>query len=845
MRNFRELQEDLNAVGERLHEAGLNEDAVVAVLAPQGTLQVISTIGALAYCVCVPMQPRTTLTEVQEALERFRASAIIVAPQFFAEAEMALGAGIVVIRADERVSPRLWPIEEPRVRSIRPCALPPGTALLMSTSATTDRAKIVPLSSENINASVLARNELLQLADLDRFLLLTSLFHVLGIQNTLAQWLAGGAVIVLGGFETAQCLRMMIELRPTWYNCSPTIHQAILTELEKTSAPQSTSLRFVQSAGAPLPPVVRARLEALLGVPVWNDYGMTEACPIACDADMKGSRVEGSAGRSCYLEIGILNDSGQLLSPGESGEIVVRGPGVFAGYLDDPEANRTAFYGDWFRTGDAGRIDDQGNLFITGRLKEMINRGGEKISPAEVDAAIAVHPAVLEVATFAMPHPTLSEVVACAVVLRPGLQHVTPTDLRRFVGGRLGAFKVPQRIVFVDSIPRGELGKPQRWKLAEQFSVPQTPETIGANREFQLLPAASRDVFFKIREIWVKILGRNDLAIEENFFDAGGDSLSAMNMLAEVDEFFQTEVSKHAADFLDEPTLFRATELVGQPPGLEQAPDPANAMSVHLVGSCQAPVRIYCAPAEQEDGLYFRGLARHLAGRVEVAIVRRPHAAGKQRMHVFEQDGEDMASAIREMQPQGPYVLGGYCYGAMIAAEAVRYIASQGESVRLVLFDAPLPGVPGFLCTTFLLTTGLLRQRRSALSSEHNSFDVVRVLLRRPLWNLISRFSDTFDRLAHFSLVQLLIRSAQKGNFPYYRPRQLSVPVMHFVCENETDKLVRISREGWRSVATAGIREVSVGLDHHNLFHESNLPEMVRALCGWLNDISTSSGEKI
>jgi oxalate---CoA ligase len=845
VRNFRELQEDLSAVGERLGEAGLNEEAVVAVLAPQGPLQVIATMGTLAHCVCMPMQPRTTVTEVKEIIERSGVAALIVAPEFVAEAATAIEMGVIVLHALPAGIAETWKIEMPPARRQQFPSLPAGSRLLMSTSGTTGQARIVPLTAVNLDAGVTTRGQQFGLVEIDRQLLMTSVCHIIGIENTLAQWTAGGSIIATEGFDQSKFSGWLNELRPTWYACAPAVHQAALNLLQQTVASQESTLRFLVSAGAPLPPEVRIRLESLIGAPVFNDYGMTEANPIALDTSLIGAHAAGAVGRPCGLEVCILHDSGRLHASGEIGEISVRGAAVFPGYLNDPEANRVAFRGGWFRTGDAGMLDAEGNLFITGRIKEMINRGGEKISPNEVDAVISAHSAVLDAATFPMLHPTLGEAVACAVVLRPNSSHVNAAELRRFTAERLAAFKVPQRIAFVDSIPRGELGKPQRWKLAEQFSVPQAPESSAASHEFQLLTTASRDVFFKIREIWVRILGRDDLAVEENFFDAGGDSLSAITMLAEVDEFFQSEVSTHAADFLDAPTLFRVTELVGQPPSVEQAPDPSNAMRVHLVGTDQAPIRIYCSPAEQEEGLYFRGLARHLSGLMGVAIVRRPHAAGRQRLHVFEQDGVDMALAIRNTQPRGPYIIGGYCYGAMIAAEAARFLASQREAVRLVLFDAPLAGFPGFLRTAFLLIVGLLRQEQGTTASSQNSLDVARILLRRHFWSLISRFSGTFDKLAHFSLVQTLIRNAQKGYFPYYRPRQLSMPVMHFVCENEADELVRIGREGWRRIATAGVREASVGFDHHNLFHESNLPEMVRVLCGWLNDISTSGVEKI
>ena len=840
VRNYHDLWSELLAVSARLRDAVIGEETTVAVLAPQGTMQVVAAMGVLAHCTCAPLQPRTTVAEVREALERLGAAALVVAPEFAAEAEAARTMGLVVLRVQEGVPAEAWQIDEPKVsRAFHPVA-PPGTALLMSTSGTTGRARIVPLTQRDVNASVAARHRLLQLTAADRLLLVTSLAHLLGLQNTLAQWLAGGSVIASGGFDAERYGQWMRELQPTWYSCSPTVHQAALAWLEGAHLPQPSALRFVQSAGAPLAPEARTRLESLLGAPVWNDYGMTEASPIASDAFLPGGRVEGSAGRSWSLEIGIMHTSGRLLEAGENGEIVVRGPGVFSGYANDPEANGAAFHGDWFRTGDAGYLDDRGNLFISGRIKEMINRGGEKIAPSEVDSALAAHPAVLEAAAFPLPHPTLGEVVACVVVLRPGHPPVTAVELRRFVAGRLAAFKVPHRIQFIDRIPRGELGKPQRWQLAAEFSAPQSLNAINENHEFRQMPVEARDVFFKIREIWTRLLERDDLGIEESFFDAGGDSLAAMNMLAEVDEFFQCNASERAADFLDEPTLFRLTELVGLPPSLEQSPDPSNAMQVFAVRDNGLPVRIFCAPAEQDEGLYFRGLARHLSGLIDLFIVRRPRVAGRQCVHVFERDGADMAAAIRAAQPEGPYVVAGFCYGGVVAAEAARCLDAQHQEVRLVLFDVPLPGFPGLLHTAGVLAGTMLRRAASCevpvqphIPAPQKAEDALPLLLRRPAWTLISRTSRAMALVEHLRPIRWLMRHAQKGYFPFYRARALSMPVLHFLCEDEPVDLMREARQGWRRICRAGVKEDLVGFDHQNVFHEANLPLIVRTLCSW------------
>jgi acyl-CoA synthetase (AMP-forming)/AMP-acid ligase II/thioesterase domain-containing protein len=849
--SYADLSSMLDAVSERMQQADIGEDATVAVLAPQGLLQVLATFGVLRHCVCAPLQPRTTLSEVKVTLARMGATALIATPEFEAEATVAANMGLIVLRATDPLSPDTWSIQRSSIEG-QARSVPKDTVLLLRTSATAGHPKIVPLSTRNLDAAIAARRHSLRLTCADRQLLMTSLCHIIGIENTLAQWLAGGSVIVTSGFDPSQYLHWLSVLQPTWYDCSPAVHQAALVQLERVLPEHS--LRFLQSAGAPLPPDVRNRIEQLLHVPVFNDYGMTEARPIAVDAFLTGDHIAGSAGRACGLEIGIFDSDGILLPAGKEGEIVVRGQALFPGYMNDPEANRMAFDNGWFRTGDAGRLDEDGNLFIIGRLKEMINRGGEKIVPSEVDAAIAAHPAVLEAAAFAIPHPTLGEAVACAVVLREAHFAVTPIDLRRFAAERLASFKVPHRICFVDSIPRGELGKPQRWQLKEKLPVPQSAAAIEGNAQFQKLSPTSRDVFFKIREVWIRTLDRDDLSIDEDFFNAGGDSLAALNMLIDVDSFFQCNTSAQAAHFLDEPTLFRLTEMVGQPMILTEGPADSNEMRVFPVRDSRSGLRLFCAPAEQEEGLYFRGLARHLSGLMDLFIARRSRATAEPGLYTFEQDGADMARAIRTVQPEGPYLIAGFCYGGVIAAEAARCLSQAQHAVQLVLFDVPLPGYPGPAGSARIVFSGALAKMRgrhfrnvpsalaadgepsptaTALPTMGGGFALVERLTRRLAWTAISHARAALRPLEGFPFMQSLFRQARKEYFPFYRARTLDTPILHFLVKDEPDRIQDVARYEWRRFARAGVTETIVDFDHHNLFHEANLPIITHTLLTW------------
>ncbi len=261
-------------------------------------------------------------------------------------------------------------------------------------------------------------------------------------------------------------------MNPTWYSAVPTMHQAILARAARNpDAVRHHALRFIRSSSASLPPVVMAEMESTFGVPVVESYGMTEAAhQMASNPLPPGVRKPGSVGLAAGPEIALLGPEGDQLTPNTVGEVVIRGPNVTSGYLERPDANAEAFADGWFRTGDLGYLDDDGYLFLVGRIKEIVNRGGEKISPREVDEALLAHPDVVQAVAFAVPHPRLGEDLAAAVVAAEGATPA-PEELRRFVAERVAAFKVPRTVLVVDEIPKGPTGKLQRIGLAQQLGL--------------------------------------------------------------------------------------------------------------------------------------------------------------------------------------------------------------------------------------------------------------------------------------------------------------------------------------------------------------------------------------
>jgi len=357
--------------------------------------------------------------------------------------------------------------------TLRGKAKSPGTgkgediALLLHTSGTTARPKLVPLTQSNLSASARHIAAALALTPDDTCLQIMPLFHIHGSSLS-----AGAQVFVTPGFNALRFFHWVEEIHPTWTTGVPTMHRAILGRAERNKEILARRrLRLLRSSSASLRPRLMAELEAAFQAPVIEAYGMTEAShQMASNPLPPRPRKPGSVGIAAGPEVGIMDDAGTLLPQGAGGEIVVRGPNVTRGYVNNPEANAKAFVNGWFRTGDQGSLDEDGYLRIIGRLKEMINRGGEKVSPLEVDVVLMDHPSVQLALTFGMPQENLGEEVAAAVVLKEG-KTATERELREFAGKHLAHYKVPHKIVFVTELPRGPTGKLQRIGLAAKLGL--------------------------------------------------------------------------------------------------------------------------------------------------------------------------------------------------------------------------------------------------------------------------------------------------------------------------------------------------------------------------------------
>lgn len=346
-------------------------------------------------------------------------------------------------------------------------------ALILHTSGTTSRPKIVPLTHKNVCASARNISKTLNLTQADRELHVMPLFHIHGlIAGVLAPLAVGSQIFCTPGFNALKFFGWMKECKPTWYTAVPTMHQTILARAAgNMEVIEANPLRFIRSSSSSMPTQVIAELERVFKAPLIESYGMTEAAhQMASNPLPPVKRIPGSVGLAAGPEVGIMDSQGNLVPPGTIGEVVIRGENVTLGYENNVKANAEAFTQGWFRTGDQGTLTVDGYLTLTGRLKEIINRGGEKVSPLEVDEVLMDHPAVMQVVTFAIPHDKLGEDVAAAVVLREG-HTLSERELRDFAATKLTDFKVPRKIMFMAEIPKGATGKLQRIGLAAKLGL--------------------------------------------------------------------------------------------------------------------------------------------------------------------------------------------------------------------------------------------------------------------------------------------------------------------------------------------------------------------------------------
>ena len=468
---YRDLRQQILYVVRTLNLMGFHRNDRIAVITPAGPETAVIIISVMAGFTVIPLNPQYREQEFADIFSRLSIKAIIVQKEGqTAATNVAMLRNIPIIQlvpvsniaGKFDLSPAvLNGLVEPEF------AIAPDNAYILLTSGATAESKVVTKTQKQWIVGMWRTCIYQKITSADRCLHIIPYFHGLGGGSLLLSPLISGAtVICTKDFIPSDFLHLLLTYRPTWYMASPALHAGILREIKKRPSDElkNNSLRYIRSGMAFLPKDVRRELESTLGVPVIESYGSSEVGNVSLNLPPK----EGSVGIPFVDYLEVIDENDEPLKPGGIGEIIIKDSGLFNGYENAPEENRAAFIDGWFRTGDLGYLDDEGYLFLTGRKKEMINKGGEKISPSEIDAVMKSHPLVRDAMAFGIAEPVLGEDIAAMVV--PADERITETDLRMYLIDRLVQFKIPKRIYFVDAIPKTPTGKPQRYIGTQRYS---------------------------------------------------------------------------------------------------------------------------------------------------------------------------------------------------------------------------------------------------------------------------------------------------------------------------------------------------------------------------------------
>ncbi len=685
--SYRELQSLIEGVRTALRSAGFDRDARIAIAMRDGPQAALAIVAVACSAVGIPLNPRQTVSEIEITFGLLRPDAVLVmrgagsAARFAAE-----GRGLTVIEATQsKDGTPAFELVTPEMSTTRPDRSddpePGAPAFILQTSGTTAEPKLVPYSHRNMLATAAMTKAWYDLTPQDRCLSVSPVFYAHGLKLTVFTPLLTGGTVTFPTDASKFDYREWFEvLRPTWFSAGPTHHRLIFDQMQSRAETKvGHALRFVTAGLAAHSPEVMNGLQRMLGVPVMACYGASEASLISSNEPPPGRSKRGTVGVPWPDTVVVAAEDGRRLPPGAQGEILVGGPTVIAGYLNSPELNRTRFVDGWFKTGDIGVIDDEGFLTIHGRKDDLISRGGEKISPGEIDDALMRHPAISEAAAFAVPHPRLGEDVAAAVVLRSGMT-ATPIELRKYLLEQLAAFKVPRRIVICNELPKGQTGKVVRRQLTEflkekaaaETQIPQQTSDEGSNLLIQLT------------EIWERLLKVSPLSLDDDFFEKGGDSLLAMEMLAELESLTGRSIPN--AILFEASTIGQLAQKLSERGHLNQKPKALIALNW---SENRRPL-FFFHDAYNGRGYYVITLAR-LLGPDQPLLIIAPHGDGNEPIPpTIEAMAADRLQLILDAQREGPYWLCGACLGGIVAFEVARQLIAAGKEVELVaMLDSP------------------------------------------------------------------------------------------------------------------------------------------------------------
>ena len=685
--SYKDLVNQVNYTVGFLNGCGLSRNDRVAVILPNGPEMAVVFLGVSSCATCAPINPQIKTEELRFLLSDMRAEALVTsleADSSIIGVADELGIKKILFTSDVTRAGRYSFDYEAHVNSESVYAYPNDTALILHTSGTTARPKMVPLTHTNLCQSARNISKSLDLTSNDLCLNVMPLFHIHGLIGCLlSNIIVGAATICSGGFQVGEFLGLLDSLKPTWYSAVPSIHQAILYYARENGDRIKHNLRFIRSCSAALPPQVMEDLEDLFGVPVVEAYGMTEAShQIAINPLPPKNRKPRSVGLASGVAVSIMSDQGKQLQAGELGEVVIKGPTVMKGYEDNPEANATTFVDGWFKTGDLGYIDQEGYIFLTDRIKEIINRGGEKISPREVDEVLLSHPSITQAVTFPIIDDKLGEEVAAAVVMRKN-SDITEWDIHRYVATRLSSFKVPRRIYFVDEIPKSPTGKIQRKTMAQRLNTEKI--SLDSSRSYSEHREPTNEVEKDLVEIWSRVLKIKKIGIRDDYFALGGDSLRAEEIVTQISKRYGLRripivvfihaptIEKMAILLSSDMTEINSTLVCMQPNG-DKTP-------MYLVHNCAGEV------------VFLTDLVYNLGKERPIFAFRAPFLKGEMVPdNAIKEYSKRYLRELLKKQTEGPYILVGAGPGGQIALEMTHQL--ENAKVKVILIEALHPKSP-------------------------------------------------------------------------------------------------------------------------------------------------------
>lgn len=823
--NYKQLAEQINKLSKELCELGFGLNRRIAVAMPHGPEAMIAFYAVASIATVVPLNHNCLVTELKNYITLAKVDAIIAKEGHSAPVTQAAAeAGIPVIimetngEGDFQYSLDVVVPQQPDNDLYHENDI----AVVLFTSGTTSTPKVVPLTHANLIKTVETTSQIFDSKEDDRCISVTPLFHIYGIIGPLlSAAVTGSSVICLPSFNPQEFFRILRELQITWYAASPAIHHAVAEYAERIGVDSSDyALRLIRSGSAPLPLKVAEKLEKYFNAVVVQGYGLTETSGLAtCNPPIPEKMKKESVGLVIGCEIGIIDEQGKFLPQAMVGQIVIRGESVIKGYENVDDNGQVFLENGWFATGDQGYFDEDGHLFITGRIKEMINRGGTKISPYEVEEVLSRHADVVEAAVFAAPHPYLGEIPMALAVLRPS-SLLTAEHLKNFLRDKISLSKLPVQILFTAQIPKSANGKIQR-RLLYRYIQNHPEEFPPAFLEFaEAGETEYNNATEKIlADIWCDLLKIDHVNKTDDFFEVGGDSLMAEMLFAEIERVLAIKLP--ADNILAHRTLQELAAEICQEN--KSTKDFDYVVPINTTGIYPP---LFCIHNVGGDVLTYRKLADYL-GKNHTVYGLSLNLETKKLQHPVRI--VDLAAfyiqEMRAVQPNGPYFVAGHSLGGLIAYEISRQLHAQNQEVALLA----------------MLDTRLLnKKRRKALwkKLKHNYQKLTAVPLNQILQYLRQKTLDEIERMKVKRFMRhypapldltlnkpALKKSILRYAIRYYKPESYSGTITYFNAEEENKNYCEETINAWAKLA-GKIEVVPINATHSSIVTDPAVKEL-------------------